>query len=226
MAGNLPFTEGESLLTGYQNVEAVQPIRSRRIISVGAAFLLVGASSLVALSRRGKASTAADNSDKKVQSLDVDTPAAIMLDSEASSSRASQPHIILFTVDDMGWNDIGYRSTDLPNATTFMTELSEKSIILTQYYTQPSCTPSRATIMSGKWAYKNGFQNYELHISDPVGLPLKNKLMPEFMVELGYKTHMIGKWNIGHCNERYAQSSPSIYVVTISLNVFAPFRIA
>lgn len=103
----------------------------------------------------------------------------------------------------MGWNDVGWRSSDLPNATTFMNELAQKSVLMTQYYSQPSCTPSRATIMTGKWAHKTGFQNYELHVSDPVGVPLSSKLMPEYMAELGYKSHMVGKWNIGHCNSKY-----------------------
>ena len=120
-----------------------------------------------------------------------------------SKSKNAQPHIVLFTVDDMGWNDVGFHSSDIPEATLYMNELVTKSIYLSQYYTQPSCTPSRATIMSGKWAFRNGFQNYELQAGERVGLPLSNKLMPEYLSDLGYRTHMVGKWNIGHCNVRY-----------------------
>ena len=85
----------------------------------------------------------------------------------------------------MGWNDIGYTSTDLPEATEFMVKLAAKSVTLTHYYTQPSCTPSRVTMMTGKWAHKNGFQNYELQHTDEVGVPLSNKLMPEHLQEHG-----------------------------------------
>ena len=113
------------------------------------------------------------------------------------------PHIILFTVDDMGWNDIGYQSTDIPLATPYLTTLMEKGIRLTHYYGQPSCTPSRVTMMTGKFAYKNGFQNYELQHIDSVGVPLSNKLLPAYMRDLGYSTVMHGKWNIGHCNSKY-----------------------
>ena len=102
-----------------------------------------------------------------------------------SADESKQPHIILFTVDDMGWNDIGYTSTDLPEATEYMVKLAKKSVKLTHYYTQPSCTPSRVTIMTGKWAYKNGFQNHEIHPNDNIGVPLSNKLMPEHMQDLG-----------------------------------------
>jgi len=113
------------------------------------------------------------------------------------------PHIILYTVDDMGWNDMGYTSTDLPEGTPYMSKLARQGIKLTHYYSQPSCTPSRVTMMTGKYIHKNGFQNYELQVSDSIGLPLSNKIMPEHLSELGYSTLMLGKWNIGHCNSKY-----------------------
>ena len=43
----------------------------------------------------------------------------------------AQPHIVLFTVDDMGWNDVGFHSTDLPNATEYMNELVRKYPFIT-----------------------------------------------------------------------------------------------
>mmetsp|Transcript_31651 Transcript_31651/g.40673 ORF Transcript_31651/g.40673 Transcript_31651/m.40673 type:complete len:629 (-) Transcript_31651:183-2069(-) len=124
-----------------------------------------------------------------------------------SKSVKTSPNVILFTVDDFGWNDVGYNSGDISEATPFMKEIVKKSIKLTRYYTQPSCTPSRVTMMTGKFAYKNGFQNYELQQSDYVGVPLSNKLMPHYMRDLGYKTVGFGKWNIGHCSSKYLPSS-------------------
>jgi len=102
-----------------------------------------------------------------------------------------------------GWNDIGYISTDISQATPHMTALAAKGIKLTHYYTQPSCSPSRVAMMTGKFPYKNGLQNYEIQVTDEIGVPLSNKLMPAYMKELGYRTVMYGKWNIGHCNTRY-----------------------
>jgi arylsulfatase A-like enzyme len=124
-----------------------------------------------------------------------------------SLSTTTNPNIFLFTVDDLGWNDIGYNSGDLEHATPYVNEIVKKSIKLSQYYTQPSCTPSRVTMMTGKFAYKNGFQNYELVATDYIGVPLSNKMMPEYMSDLGYKTIGFGKWNIGHCNEKYLPSA-------------------
>mmetsp|Transcript_23074 Transcript_23074/g.27142 ORF Transcript_23074/g.27142 Transcript_23074/m.27142 type:complete len:616 (+) Transcript_23074:112-1959(+) len=127
--------------------------------------------------------------------------------SMSSSSSRSTPNIFLFTCDDMGWNDIGYNSGDLSRATPYMKALAQKGITLSHYYTQPSCTPSRVTMMTGKFAYRNGFQNHELLHNDYTGVPLSNKMMPEHMKELGYATLGFGKWNIGHCNSRYLPSA-------------------
>ena len=70
----------------------------------------------------------------------------------------------------LGWNDIGYTSTDLSDATPHMTSMAQKGVIFTKYYAQPSCTPSRVTMMTSKFAYKNGFQNYELQFENSVGV--------------------------------------------------------
>ena len=43
-------------------------------------------------------------------------------------------HIVMFFVDDMGYNDIGYNSYDIPDASPFLTELAETGLKLTHYY--------------------------------------------------------------------------------------------
>lgn len=122
---------------------------------------------------------------------------------KGSSTSANSPHIVLVTLDDMGWNDIGYHSTDLPEATTYMTALAKKGIRLNQYYAQPSCTPSRSCIMSGKWVHKTGMQDLEVWTNNPNGVPLSNKLLSARMRDLGYRVYGFGKWNIGHCSLNY-----------------------
>jgi len=88
----------------------------------------------------------------------------------------------------MGWNDMGYQSSDLPEATPFMNSLREKGVKLTHYYSQPSCTPSRVAMMTGKFPYRNGFQNVELQVSNHIGVPKSNRLLPQYLQEIDYKT--------------------------------------
>ena len=55
------------------------------------------------------------------------------IDTESSTAL---PHIVMFFVDDMGYNDIGYNSYDIPDASPFLTELAETGLKLTHYYTE------------------------------------------------------------------------------------------
>jgi arylsulfatase B len=41
----------------------------------------------------------------------------------------------------------------------------------------------------------------------PVGLPTNFKLMPQIFKDFGYQTHIVGKWHLGFCNEKYTPVS-------------------
>ena len=69
-----------------------------------------------------------------------------------------------------------------------MNSLREKGVKLTHYYSQPSCTPSRVAMMTGKFPYRNGFQNVELQVSNHIGVPKSNRLLPQYLQEIDYKT--------------------------------------
>ena len=68
----------------------------------------------------------------------------------------SKPHIVLFLVDDMGFNDIAYNNDDIisPN----MKSLAEQGIKLNQFYAQHMCSPSRAALLTGLYPIHTGFQ--------------------------------------------------------------------
>ena len=83
-----------------------------------------------------------------------------------------------------------------------------EGVELTAYYGQSLCSPARAALMSGKFVHKIGFSDQwgpkrEVTAFSNYSVPLGHVLMPEALKRVGYGTHMIGKWNIGHCNEAY-----------------------
>ncbi|KAK7476309.1 hypothetical protein BaRGS_00032427, partial [Batillaria attramentaria] len=61
------------------------------------------------------------------------------------------------------------------------------------------CTPSRAAIMSGRYPFRLGIQNSVFSALRNNSLPLDLKILPQHMKELGYATHMVGKWHLGFC---------------------------
>lgn len=127
--------------------------------------------------------------------------------SKCTMSIGACPNIIMITLDDVGYNDMGYLSTDIPFSTPNLDRMRAEGVELTNYYGQSLCTPARATLMSGKFVHRIGFSTVmdeiEIQAFSNYSVALENKLMTSYLDELGYAVHVIGKWNIGHCSQDY-----------------------
>ncbi|XP_055907085.1 arylsulfatase B [Eupeodes corollae] len=119
-----------------------------------------------------------------------------------TSGIKQKPHIIFILADDLGFNDVGFHgSAQIP--TPNIDALAYSGIILNRYYVTPICTPSRSALMTGKYPIHTGMQHRVLYAAEPRGLPLSEKLMPEYFNELGYSSHIAGKWHLGHYKRVY-----------------------
>eukprot|EP00438_Fugacium_kawagutii_P030153 Skav235175 [mRNA] locus=scaffold721:218084:219574:- [translate_table: standard] len=112
----------------------------------------------------------------------------------------AKPHIIFHVIDDFGWNDPGFRNHEI--STPALNMFHEKGITLDQYYVQPSCSPSRATFLSGRTPLHTGINNYML-ASQAYGLPLSETTLPQLLGATGYKCHAVGKWHLGFFKTEY-----------------------
>lgn len=116
------------------------------------------------------------------------------LQAVASSSTNAKPNIILILIDDLGWNDTGYQDTDYTTPT--IDKLAAEGIRLKQYYVQPLCSPSRAALLAGKYAYNLGLADGVIINGHPVGLDLKEVTFAQRLKTGGYATHAVGMFSI------------------------------
>ncbi|XP_065308546.1 arylsulfatase B-like [Dermacentor albipictus] len=112
------------------------------------------------------------------------------------------PNIVFIFADDLGWADVSFHgSGQIP--TPNMDAMAADGVVLNNYYVQPVCTPSRAALMTGLYPIHTGMQSLVIQVGEAWGLPLGFKLMPQHFKDLGYATHMVGKWHLGYHEDEY-----------------------
>ena len=134
---------------------------------------------------------------------------ALLFISVACSQQASPPppNIIFFLLDDMGYADIGpYGNTY--HKTPHIDQLARNGMLFTDAYAAaPNCSPTRASILTGKWPARTGITQYlpgnvlpfaRLRQPElPLGLPPEETVIAERLKAAGYATASIGKWHLG-----------------------------
>jgi arylsulfatase A-like enzyme len=132
-------------------------------------------------------------------------PDAFSLFSSSSkqSSSSTKPNFVFILADDLGWNSIGYMGYDMSFVTPELDKLAASGIKLTNYYAMEYCNPSRAALLTGRYPLNMGMQYGTVEYDVPWGLRLEETLLPEVLKSEGYSTYMLGKWHLGHFNERY-----------------------
>jgi arylsulfatase A-like enzyme len=113
-------------------------------------------------------------------------------------------------------DDVGYGDTELAAAdprghaadlphTPQLAALARApgSLVLDNFYVQPLCSASRAALLTGRHPIHTGMQTHVLQPQQRRGLPLEEVTVAERLKELGYSTHLVGKWHQGYSRWAY-----------------------
>jgi arylsulfatase A-like enzyme len=118
----------------------------------------------------------------------------------SDSAGTKLPHIIYVIADDLGYHDVGYTGSGIKTPT--LDRLARDGRTLDNYYVQPSCAPTRATILTGRHM---GHHGVLIPFEDGVEMALSESevLLPTILKRAGYRTHAVGKWHLGFYKEKY-----------------------
>ncbi len=125
----------------------------------------------------------------------------LMLVLAAAAAVAQPPNIVLILADDLGYGDVGAfgaRQIETPH----IDSLARDGIRMTDFYASGNvCTPSRAGLLTGRYAVRDGMAVGTVTVDDTHGLPPDIPTMAEMLRRGGYRTALIGKWHLGHHEE-------------------------
>jgi len=135
---------------------------------------------------------------------------------------ARRPNILLIVSDDQGYNDLGLLGNGI--LTPHLDKLAKQGTRLTNFYVAwPACTPSRASLLTGRYPQRNGIydmirneapdyghrytaEEYAVSFERIGGMDLREKILPHYLHSAGYRSGIYGKWDLGTL-KRYLPTS-------------------
>jgi arylsulfatase len=103
----------------------------------------------------------------------------------------------------LAWDDLGYATMDLyggPVQTPNMRRIADAGVTFSNFHTTALCSPTRASLLTGRNATSNGMATIAEFASGFPGIstriPFENGFISEVLLEQGYNTYCVGKWHL------------------------------
>ena len=110
-----------------------------------------------------------------------------------SSAAVPKPNVVVVLVDDMGYGDIAAHGNPVIR-TPHLDRLHAESARLTDFHVDPTCSPTRAALMTGRYAHRVKVWHT---IAGGNHLRADELTMADVFRANGYRTGMFGKWHLG-----------------------------
>jgi arylsulfatase A-like enzyme len=132
----------------------------------------------------------------------------------AGALAAAPPNIVLIVSDDQGWPDLGCMGLK-PIETPNLDRLAAAGVRATNFYvTWPACTPSRGSLLTGRYPQRNGLydmvrndlvnyghrytaEEYAVSPEMTLGLDPRERTIGDLLKPAGYVNGVVGKWDMG-----------------------------
>jgi N-acetylgalactosamine-6-sulfatase len=123
---------------------------------------------------------------------------------QANAQTDRPPNFVFIFADDLGYGDLGCYGSDR-NQTPRLDRMAAEGVRFTDFYVAaPLCAPSRGSLLTGRYPFRNGLPSNpapDAGLND-LGLPPSEVTIAEALKEKGYRSACIGKWHLGH-TEKY-----------------------
>jgi arylsulfatase len=134
-----------------------------------------------------------------------------VIDAKLAEIRAKNgnkpPNIIYILLDDLGFGEIGMPDLSVIRGykTPRIDALAREGLSLQRMYSEPSCTPTRVAMMTGRYAVRTGLSEAKATLAGE-GLAAEEITLAELLRDEGYFTSHVGKWHMGDIEQAYASN--------------------
>jgi len=112
------------------------------------------------------------------------------------AANPQKPNVVLIMTDDVGYGDFGsYGAPDI--RTPNIDRLAREGVRFTDFYASFQCTPTRASLITGRYQQRVKFERALGERDREAVLPLTGRSLPQLLKNNGYATALIGKWHLG-----------------------------